>query len=69
MGWLHDIGIILIPLNAIAIQDLFQKQHSVRRNFPVIGHGRYLLEELGAKIFGGYPHPAVSLVYFLAGCI
>ena len=55
MGWLHDIGIILIPLNAIAIQDLFQKQHSVRRNFPVIGHGRYLLEELAPKSSAAIP--------------
>jgi glutamate synthase domain-containing protein 2 len=50
VGWLIGLGIILIPLVAIAIHDVFQKRHPILRNFPVIGHGRYLLEELGPKL-------------------
>ena len=50
MGWLIGTSIILIPLIAIALHDVFQKRHSILRNFPVIGHGRYLLEDLGPKL-------------------
>ncbi len=50
MGWLIGLGIVLIPLLAIVLHDVFQKRHPILRNFPLIGHGRYLLEELGPKL-------------------
>ncbi len=50
MGWLIGLGIVLLLVLAIAIHDLFQKRHPILRNFPVVGHGRYLLEELGPKL-------------------
>lgn len=50
MGWIIGPGIILVLLIAIAVHDLFQKRHPILRNFPIIGHGRYLLEELGPKL-------------------
>ena len=50
MGWLIGLGIILVLLIALAIHDLFQKRHPILRNFPVVGHGRYFLEELGPKL-------------------
>jgi glutamate synthase domain-containing protein 2 len=34
----------------IAIRDLTQRQHAVTRNFPVVGHFRYLFEELGQPL-------------------
>lgn len=50
MGWLIGIGIVLAILIAIAIHDLLQRRHPILRNFPVIGHARYLLEEMGPKL-------------------
>ena len=50
MGWLIGLGIILILLIALAIHDLFQTRHPILRNFPIVGHGRYFLEELGPKL-------------------
>lgn len=35
---------------ALATHDLLQKKHSVLRNYPVIGHMRYLLEELRPEL-------------------
>lgn len=35
---------------ALGTSDVFQKQHAVRRNFPVLGRMRYLLESLRPEI-------------------
>ena len=50
MVWLIGLGIVLLVLACVAIHDLFQKKHPILRNFPVVGHGRKLLEELGPKL-------------------
>ncbi|MDA0353015.1 MAG: FMN-binding glutamate synthase family protein [Chloroflexi bacterium] len=34
---------------AVATYDLVQRQHAVLRNFPIVGHLRYLLEEIGPE--------------------
>ena len=39
-----------IGLLALLAWDLFQKQHAILRNFPLIGHLRYLLESIGPEI-------------------
>ena len=38
------------PAAALAAHDLLQKKHSVLRNYPVVGHMRYLLEELRPEL-------------------
>ena len=45
-GWL----LILSALVALGIWDLVQKQHAIRRNFPLLGHLRYLLEDIGPEL-------------------
>ena len=35
---------------AVAAHDLLQRRHSLLRNFPVIGHGRYLVEAIGPEL-------------------
>jgi len=35
----------LIPLHLIAAYDLIQRQKTLLRNFPILGHGRYLIED------------------------
>ena len=41
------IGIFLI---AVFLYDIFQKKHAILRNFPIIGHLRYLLEMIGPEL-------------------
>ncbi|MBL7715683.1 MAG: FMN-binding glutamate synthase family protein [Bdellovibrionales bacterium] len=41
---------VLGPLSLLALRDLFQKKHSILRNFPLLGHGRYLLELIRPEI-------------------
>jgi glutamate synthase domain-containing protein 2 len=48
--WLW-IGIIVgLLLLAVIIYDLVQRKHAILRNFPVIGHFRYLLEVIGPEL-------------------
>ena len=35
---------------AVTAYDLRQRRHSILRNFPVIGHARYVLEEVGPEL-------------------
>ena len=40
----------VVALAAVAVHDLFQRRHALLRNFPVIGHGRYLVEAIGPEL-------------------
>jgi len=40
----------IIPLILIGIYDITQKKHAILRNFPIIGHGRYILEGIRPEI-------------------
>lgn len=42
--------LIFGPLFLIGVYDLFQDKHAILRNFPVIGHGRYLFEAIRPEI-------------------
>ena len=35
---------------SVAAHDLIQRRHAILRNFPVIGHGRYLIERIGPEL-------------------
>lgn len=35
---------------AVAVRDLTQKKHALQRNFPVLAHARYWLEEIGPEL-------------------
>ncbi len=42
-----------LPIGAVAglaAHDLLQKKHAILRNFPVIGHGRFMLETIGPQL-------------------
>ena len=45
LGW--AAGIVMLVLVVMFLQDILQKENSVRRNFPVIGRLRYFLQDLG----------------------
>ncbi|HEY5716194.1 MAG TPA: FMN-binding glutamate synthase family protein, partial [Psychromonas sp.] len=36
--------IILLPVIAVALVDMRQTRHALRRNFPVLAHGRWMVE-------------------------
>jgi glutamate synthase domain-containing protein 2 len=42
--------VVIGPLIALGLIDVTQTRQAVRRNFPVIGHGRYLLEKIRPEI-------------------
>jgi hypothetical protein len=35
---------------AVAAHDVIQRRHAILRNFPIIGHGRYLVERIGPEL-------------------
>ena len=44
------VGTIVVIFLLVATYDVLQKKHAVLRNFPVIGHFRYLLEAIGPEL-------------------
>jgi glutamate synthase domain-containing protein 2 len=47
MIWLLSIA---FALGVVALYDLTQKRHAILRNFPIIGHLRFLLETVGPEL-------------------
>lgn len=47
--WLLPL-VVLVPLVLLGIWDLFQARHSILRNFPIIGHFRFLIEGIGPEM-------------------
>src|SRR5687767_4803457 len=37
-------------LAVVAARDLLQRKHALLRNFPVIGHARFMLEKIGPEL-------------------
>ena len=50
MFWLISLGILAFIIIAVAIHDLLQTRDPIKRNYPVVGHGRHVLQELGPKL-------------------
>ncbi len=44
------LAVIALILKAVIVYDLTQRKHAVLRNYPVIGHFRYLLETVGPEL-------------------
>jgi len=43
--------VIFAPYILLGFHDVFQKKQTLKRNFPVFGHGRYLMEILRPKFY------------------
>ncbi|RMG83266.1 MAG: FMN-binding glutamate synthase family protein [Bacteroidetes bacterium] len=43
--------VILGPLLLMGYYDMFQSKHAIMRNYPILGRGRYIMEELRPKIY------------------
>ena len=50
MGWKGLAATGAAALGAVAVHDLVQKQHALKRNFPVVANLRYLLESIGPEL-------------------
>ena len=50
MVWLIVLGVAVLALLAVTIYDLTQTRHSILRNYPVIGHLRFILEAFGPEL-------------------
>ena len=48
--WSWVLVIVGGLLLALVVHDLVQKKHAILRNFPVVGHLRYLLERVGPEL-------------------
>ena len=46
----YALFIVFGPLIILGYYDIFQKKHAILKNFPVIGHLRYLLESISPEI-------------------
>jgi len=42
--------LFFLPLIAMGLFDMYQSRHAIRRNFPLVGRLRYLLEAIGPEI-------------------
>ena len=49
--WTSTFFIFLIPIIILGYYDFFQKKHAIMRNYPILGRGRYIMEELRPKIY------------------
>jgi glutamate synthase domain-containing protein 2 len=41
---------VIVPVMALGIADIMQTKQAIKRNFPLIGHGRYLMEMIRPEI-------------------
>ena len=48
--WLWALVVIGAVLAAVVVYDVTQKRHTLLRNYPLIGHLRYLLESFGPEL-------------------
>ena len=48
-GFLYSL-ILFVPLILLGLSDVMQTRQSIRRNFPILGHGRYLMEMIRPEI-------------------
>ncbi len=46
----YSLFFVTAPLTILGLYDVFQKRHTILRNYPVLGHFRYILEEIRPEI-------------------
>ncbi|MCB0343637.1 MAG: FMN-binding glutamate synthase family protein [Bdellovibrionales bacterium] len=43
--------LVVIPLISVGVSDMLQTQQTIKRNYPLVGRGRYIMEDLRPKIY------------------
>ena len=71
--WWTFLAVVLVAVAALGIHDLVQTRHNILRNYPVLGHMRFLLESIRPELqqyfiernFDGRPYDrdTRSLIY------
>ena len=46
--WLGEL--IFVPLALVGLHDITQKKHAITCNYPIIGHLRFILEDMGPEL-------------------
>jgi len=49
VGWIV-VAVVVALLVVVAVHDLVQRKHAILRNFPVVGHLRFVLEAIGPEL-------------------
>lgn len=49
-SWLWALVVLTALLSAVGLNDLLQSRHAVRRNYPILGNIRYLVEGIRPEI-------------------
>jgi glutamate synthase domain-containing protein 2 len=49
MGWVV-LGALVALAIGVAVHDLVQRRHAILRNFPIVGHLRFVLEAVGPEL-------------------
>ena len=62
-AWLWPIAAMSGLLSVIGLIDLTQRQHAVRRNYPILGHIRYLIEDIRPEIASTCWKPTTQLPF------
>lgn len=50
VGWLWPLTLVTAALSVLGLYDLLQTRHAVRRNYPIVGNIRYLVESIRPEI-------------------
>ncbi len=50
MEWVVVLGVVVALLVVVAVYDLTQTRHAILRNYPLIGHLRFILEAFGPEL-------------------
>src|SRR4051812_43357357 len=48
--WIARAAPAAAAVAAVAVHDLVQRRHALLRNFPIVGHARYLIEAVGPEL-------------------
>jgi glutamate synthase domain-containing protein 2 len=48
--WCWVFAAVFVPLAAVGVWDVLQRRHSVLRNYPILGHLRFLLEGIRPEL-------------------
>lgn len=49
-GWLVVATVVVACVAILVVYDLVQRKHAILRNFPVVGHLRFILEAVGPEL-------------------
>jgi glutamate synthase domain-containing protein 2 len=48
--WFLLLEVVFVPLVILGLYDYTQPRHSILRNFPILGHMRFIIEDLGPEL-------------------